>query len=349
MTAPSPLGFGLIGTGMIADFHVQAIRETVGAQLVAVAGRSEENVRQFAQRHGIPQWTTSVEALVANPAIHIVAITTPSGAHLEPALTAIRAGKHIVVEKPLEITLDRVDELLRAADAAGVRVAPIFQARFGEGARTLKAALDAGRFGRLVLCSAYVKWHRKAEYYVGSWRGTRALDGGGALMNQGIHAVDLLQWFAGMPRDVFGWTARRVHTEIEVEDTVCASLRFPHGGLGAIEASTALYPGWQRRLEICGEHGSAALEDDRLVHWDFRDERPDDPRIREAQQGQTMGSGASAPNAITHHRHLRQMQDLVDALRANRPLAIDGRSARNAVAIIRGIYASADQGKPITL
>jgi predicted dehydrogenase len=261
----------------------------------------------------------------------------------------MRAGKHVVVEKPLEITLDRVDELLRAAEVAGVRVAPIFQARFGEGARAVKAAIDMGRFGRLVLCSAYVKWHRTPEYYVGSWRGTRALDGGGALMNQGIHAVDLLQWFAGMPQDVFGWATRRVHTGIEVEDTVCASLRFPHGALGSIEASTALYPGWQRRVEICGENGSAALEDDRLVHWDFRTAQPEDEKILEAQRGEKMGSGASAPNAITHHRHLRQMQDLVDALQAGRPLTLDGRGARNAVAIIRGIYASAEKGMPVKL
>ena len=345
----TPLGFGLVGTGMIADFHVQAIRETRGAQLVAVAGRSAETVKQFAAKHGVPSWTTRVDDLLANPAIQIISITTPSGAHLEPALAAIRAGRHVVVEKPLEITLDRVDELLKSADAAGVRVAPIFQARFGEGARTLKAALDAGRFGRLVLCSAYVKWYRKPEYYVGSWKGTRSLDGGGALMNQGIHAVDLLQWYAGLPTEVFGWTTRRVHTGIEVEDTACASLRFPHGALGTIEASTALYPGWQRRVEICGENGSAALEDDRLVHWDFREELPGDERIRAAKLDEKMRSGASAPNAITHHGHLRQMQDLVDALRENRPLALDGQGARNAIAIIRGIYASAAQGAPVKL
>ncbi len=349
MIPAPPLGFGLVGTGMIADFHVQAIREASGGQLVAVAGRSPEKTRAFAAKHGIAVWTADVNALVSDPAVQVVCITTPSGAHLEPATAAVAAGKHVVVEKPLEITLDRVDTLLRAADAARVRVAPIFQARFGEGARTLKAAVSAGRFGRLVLCSAYVKWYRKPEYYVGSWRGTRTMDGGGALMNQGIHAVDLLQWFAGMPEEVFGWSTRRVHTGIEVEDTVCASLRFEHGALGVIEASTGAYPGWQRRVEISGEKGSAALEDDRLVHWDFREEEAGDEAIRSARTDEKMRSGASAPNAISHHGHLRQIQDLIDSIRANRPLALDGRGARNAVAIIRAIYASAEQGAPVKL
>src|SRR5882724_6373222 len=166
-TDASPIGFGIVGLGMIADFHAQAIAQVMGARLVGVASRNAENARAFAQKHGVPFSTSSVEELVSRPDISVVCITTPSGAHLDPALAAIRAGKHLVVEKPIEITTERVDELLGAAEAAGVKVAPIFQARFGEGARTVKAALDAGRFGQLVLASAYVKWHRGASYYSG--------------------------------------------------------------------------------------------------------------------------------------------------------------------------------------
>ena len=333
---------------MIADFHAQAIAHTKGGKLVGVATRNLENARAFAQRHKVVLATTSVDELVARPDIHVVCVTTPSGAHLEPALAAVRAGKHVVVEKPIEVTTERADELLRAADAAGVKVSPIFQARFGEGAQTIKAAIDAGRFGRLVLASAYVKWHRSAEYYSG-WKGSQKLDGGGAVINQAIHAIDLLQWFAGMPAEVFSWNTRRVYAQIESEDTATAALRYPDGALGAIEATTAAWPGWARRIELCGEKGSAMLEDDHVSHWDFRDELPGDERIRAKKIDRKMRSGSSAPGAISFEGHRRQIQDLIDAVRENRPVAIDGHEARKAVALIRAMYASAASGMPVRL
>ncbi len=348
MSATSTYGFAIIGVGMIAEFHAQALAAVQGARLVGVASRDREKAAAFAHKHGIPFVTASVEELVRRPEVDVVCITTPSGAHLEPALAAIRAGKHVVVEKPIEITPARVDELLAAARQAQVRVAPIFQARFGRGAATLKAALDAGRFGRLVLAGAYVKWHRGAAYYSG-WKGTLGLDGGGALMNQGIHAVDLLQWFAGMPSEVFCFATRRVHTAIEAEDTASATLRFASGALGTIEATTALYPGWRRRLEICGEHGSAVLEDDHLSRWEFREARPEDEAIRSTPDVAALGSGASAPNAISFVGHQLQLQGLVDALRSGGPLALEGAEARKAVALIRALYDSAARGAPVRL
>ena len=348
-TSPAPLGFGIIGLGMVADFHAQAIAASNGGRLVAIATRSAEKGRAFAQKHRVPVTVASIEELVARPEVDVVCITTPSGAHLEPALAAIRAGKHLVIEKALEITTERIDEILRAAEAAGVKVAPIFQTRFGESARQLKAAINAGRFGRLVLASVYVKWHRSVQYYTGGYRGNFALDGGGALMCQAIHGIDLLQWFAGMPSEVYCRTTRRVHAGIEGEDTATAVLKFPDGALGTIEASTALWPGWQRRIEICGELGSVILEDDHLAKWEFRDAQPGDEVIRAAKVDAAMRSGAGAPNAMTHLGHLRQIQDLIDALRDNRPVAIDGREARKAVALIRALYASAERGVPVKL
>ncbi len=346
--ASTPLGFGIVGVGMIADFHAQAIAASAGGRLVGVATRNADNARAFAAKHGAAVATTRVEELVAHPDVHVVCITTPSGAHLEPALAAIAAGRHLVVEKPIEITTERADAMLRAADAAGVKIAPIFQARFGDGARTLKAALDAGRFGRLVLASAYVKWHRSREYYTG-WKGTLALDGGGALINQAIHAIDLLQWFAGLPEEVFCRTTRRVYGHIEAEDTASAALKFPSGALGSIEATTAGWPGWGRRIEIVGELGSARLEDDRIDQWEFRTPQPGDDAIRGAQSKSGIGGGAGAANAITHHGHLRQIQDLIDALRTGRSPGIDGHEARKAVALIRALYASAAGGGPVKL
>lgn len=342
------LGFGIIGTGMIAGHHAQAIAAARGARLVGVASRSPENARVFAVRHAIPFAATSIGDLVSRPDIDIVCITTPSGAHLEPALAAICAGKHVVIEKPLEITTARADLILEAAARASVRVAPIFQARFGHGAQTLKSALDAGRFGRLVLASAYVKWHRAPSYYSG-WKGTLAIDGGGALINQGIHAIDLLQWFVGLPEEVFAFTTRRVHTAIEAEDTACAALRFPSGAFGVIEASTAAWPGWSRRLEICGETGSAALEDDHLARWDFRATQPGDDAIRSTSPDAAMRSGAGSPTAISFEGHLRQIQDLIDAINEDRPHAIDGHEGRKAVALVNALYSSAATGASVKL
>jgi predicted dehydrogenase len=347
MAAP-PLGFGIIGTGMIAGYHARAIAQIPGARLAGVSGRSAEKVRAFATQHQVPFATTNLDELLARPDVAVVCITTPSGAHLEPALAAIRAGKHVVIEKPLEITTARADRIIAAAAAAGVRLVPIFQARFGRGAQTVKAALDAGRLGRLVLASAYVKWHRPAAYYTG-WKGTLTLDGGGAVINQAIHGVDLLQWFAGLPAAVFAWQTRRVHTGIEAEDTAVAALRFPGGALGTLEATTALWPGWSRRIELGGEHGSVCLEDDHIVRWDFAPPAPGDEAIRAARRDDALGSGAGAPGAISFEGHRRQIQDLVDALRDHRPPAIEGAEGRKAVALVNAIYASADSGRPVVL
>lgn len=346
--AQSQIGFGLIGTGMIAEYHAQAIRATRGGALVGVASRSAEKARAFAEAHQVPFSASSIEELVTRPDVDVVCITTPSGAHLDVALAAIRAGKHVVIEKPLEITTERVDRILDAAAAVGVRVASIFQARFGIGARTLKAAIDSMRFGQLVLCSAYVKWHRPANYYTG-WKGTLELDGGGAVINQAIHGIDLLQWFAGLPVEVFAWKTRRVHTSIEAEDTACASLRFASGALGSIEASTASWPGWSRRIEITGELGSAALEDDNITRWDFRQPWPRDEDIRALKKNDSSGGGAASPTSISIDGHTKQLQDLIDSLRDNRPLAIDGVEGRKAVALVNALYASAESGRPVAI
>ncbi|MFZ5495833.1 MAG: Gfo/Idh/MocA family protein [Verrucomicrobiota bacterium] len=344
---PSPLGFAVVGTGMIAGYHAQAIARTPGARLVGVVSRSADRGRDFAAKHHIPVITATVEEMVARADVHVLNVTTPSGAHLGPALAAIRAGKHVVVEKPLEITPARCDAIIAAAEQHGVKVAAIFQGRFGAGAQKVKAALDAGRLGRLVLASAYVKWHRTADYYQTAWKGTWELDGGGALMNQAIHGVDLLQWFAGLPAEVSGRFTRRVHTGIQADDTTVATLLYPDGALGTIEASTALWPGWSRRIELCGEHGSLALEDDTIVKWDFVQAEPGDEAIRHAKRDDALGSGAGTPGGISLAGHLRQIGDLVEAVRADRPPAIGAREGRRAVALVHAIYESAKTGQAV--
>ncbi len=345
------IGFGLVGAGMIANYHAKAIKAlaaTHNIRLAGVLGLTIDEARQFAQKNDVPFYTDDAASFFARPEIDVVCIVTPSGAHLEPALQAIAAGKNLIVEKPLEITVARVDAILTAADAAKVKISAIFQARFSVGAKAVKAAIDAGRFGRLSLCSAYVKWHRSAAYYSG-WKGTLALDGGGAVMNQAIHAVDLLQWFAGMPAEVFAWKTRRVHLRIEAEDTACAALKFANGALGTLEATTAAYPGWERRIEICGEFGSAAIEDDRIVRWEFRESRDEDAQLLAGGAQAGAGSGAGAPDQISFEGHQKQIEDMVFALRNDTPLLVDGHQARNTVAFVRAVYESAESGMPVKL
>ena len=348
---PGSIGFGIIGTGMIANYHAKAIRalsEKYNIRLVGALDCMLDNARQFAQKNDVPFYTNNPEAFLARPDIQVVCITTPSGAHLEPALQAIRAGKHLIVEKPLEITVERVDTMLNAANQAGVKIAAIFQARLSAGARAVKKAIDSGRFGRLSLCSAYVKWHRTAAYYNG-WKGTLAIDGGGAVMNQAIHALDLLQWLAGMPAEVFAWKTRRVHLGIEAEDTACASFKFASGALGTLEATTAAYPGWERRIEICGEFGSVAIEDERIVRWDFREATEEDARLLASSAGAASASGAGSPDQINFAGHQQQIEDMVLALRNNVLLLIDGAQARNTVALVRALYESAECGLPVKI
>ncbi len=339
------LGFGFIGAGAIASFHARAVAQARGGRMVGVASRTRAGAEKFAAEHGMSFATDDVNALLKQPGLDAVCITTPSALHLQPALAAVRAGKHLMIEKPLDATVEGTDHILHEAEKHGVRVGSIFQARFGDAARQLKAAVDAGRFGRMVLASCYVKWNRATEYYTG-WKGKLSEDGGGAVINQAIHGVDLLQWFAGMPEEVFAWTTRRVHS-IESEDTAVAALKFASGAFGTIEASTALWPGFSRRIEICGEHGSVVMEDDDITRWEFRAPRPEDEKIRATRESGAMGSGAAAPMAIKFEGHLRQIQDFIDGIREQRPFFIEGAEARKAVALVRAIYDSAATGQPV--
>ncbi len=339
------LGFGFIGAGAIAHFHARAVAAARGGALVGVVSRTRATAEKFAAEHGMTFASDDAGALLKQPGLDAVCITTPSALHLEPALAAIRAGKHLMIEKPLDATVAGTDRILREAESHGVRVGSIFQARFGDAARQLKAAIDAGRFGRLVLAGCYVKWNRTTEYYSG-WKGKLSEDGGGVIINQAIHGVDLLQWFAGMPSEVFAWTTQRVH-KIESEDTCVAALKFASGAFGTIEGTTAAWPGWSRRIEICGENGSAVMEDDDIARWEFRVAQPGDEQVRAARESSAKGSGAANPMAINFEGHLRQIQDFIDGIREQRPFFIEGREARKAVALVRAIYDSAASGQPV--
>src|SRR5438270_623633 len=350
---PAPLGFALVGCGMIARFHVRALAEVPGTRVAALVSRTPANAAKLIAETGLPPCPVfaTVEEAVAAPGVDAVVITTPSGAHLEPAVVAAKAGKHVVVEKPLEITAERCDRVIAACDAGGVKLCTIFPSRFADSSRTLKSAVEAGKFGRLTLGETTCKWWRSQAYYdEGGWKGTLALDGGGALMNQAIHNVDLLLWMMGPATHVCGLTATLAHERIEVEDTAVACLRFKNGALGVIQATTSVHPGYPKTIAIHGDRGSAVIEQEDVLRWDFNPPTADDERVKErfAQKVGASG-GASDPAAISHRGHMLQLSDFVAAIRENRTPKVDGREGRKAVAAICAIYESARTGKAIEL
>jgi len=345
-------GVGIVGCGMIAEYHTRAIREIPGARVIAAWSRNPANGRKIAElAGGNCAVFDDLSAMLATPGLDTVCICTPSGAHMEPALAAARAGKHVVVEKPLEITLPRCDAIIAACGSAGVSLCTIFPSRFSAANQKLKEAVQSGRFGRLTLGDTHVKWWRIQDYYdSGGWRGTWALDGGGALMNQAIHNVDLLTWLMGDVASLCASTATLAHERIEVEDTAVAAVRFRNGALGVIEAATSVYPGLHKRIEIHGDRGSARVEQDDITLWSFRDPAPGDEAILAGIQARSSGnSGASDPRGISHEGHRAQLADFFDAIDSNRPPLVDGREGRRAVEIIRAIYRSASTGLPVNL
>lgn len=344
------IGFGIVGCGMISRFHAKAVADIRGAKVVACQDAFPQAADKLAAELGCTAYH-DLDALLADPDVEVVTICTPSGLHMEPAVAAAKAGKHIIVEKPLDITLKRCDSMIDAAKKAGVVLSTIFPSRFHESSQLVKQAIDKGRFGRLTMGDAYVKWFRTQEYYDGgAWRGTWKLDGGGALMNQAVHSVDLLLWFMGPAIEVTAYTATLAHQRIEVEDVAAATVRFANGALGVIEASTATWPGELKRLEISGDAGSAIVREEDLAVWKFAKETKADDAIRQNMASRTQtGGGAADPKAIGHHGHTLQFQDVLAAIKKGKQPLIDGPEGRKAVELILAIYKSAETGNPVKL
>lgn len=348
--AKDSLGVLIVGCGMIANFHAKAIADSDGMHLVGVTARRKDASDEFAKKYGCVSFAT-IDAALADARIDVVSICTPSGAHLDPAIAAAAAGKHVVIEKPLEVTTQRCDEIIAACEQAGVRLAVTFQSRFHRSSQLLKQALNAGRFGTVTMGDAYVKWFRSQDYYdSGAWRGTWKLDGGGALMNQAIHSVDLLLWLMGDVEELSAFTSTLTHDRIEVEDTAVATLRFKSGALGVIEATTTAYPGSLKRIEVTGSGGSVILEEEDLTQWEFVEPDDQDEIIRREMAGQTeTGGGASDPAAIGHHGHTELFNEVVAAIRENRPSTLDGQQGRRSVEVIQAMYESAKTGRIVRL
>ncbi len=336
-------GIGIVGTGAIALKHAQAIAELEGAELSGLFNPNPRSAEAARSRFSAPVFS-DMEEFLAIEGLDIVCICTPSGMHLEPGLAAIQAGKHLVVEKPIEINTDRADELIDGAAKNGVKLAVIFQNRFSPDYQKLKKAVDAGVFGRLLMGNAYVNWFRNDAYYsTSAWKGTLKADGGGALINQGIHTIDLLLDLMGDVKNVYGQVQTTLYP-IEGEDLGAALVNFQNGALGNITAATALYPGYPERIEVFGTEGSAILEGGKLTAWNIKDQPP-----LELSSASASGSGSSDPNAIGIQLHLDQWRLFLEALETDQPVIVDGKTARKSVELICAIYESSRLGKALAL
>lgn len=341
-----PLNFAIIGAGNIGKIQAEAIQQIPEARVTVVCNRNEAAGRALADKTGAT-WVADYADAVARDDVDIVTICTPSGTHMEIAVAAAEAGKHLLVEKPIDISLARIDTMLAAVEKAGVVLACVFPLRFAQGVHKAKAAVEAGRLGRLTLADCYVKWFRPQSYYDSNWRGTWELDGGGALMNQSIHNIDLLQWLAGPVKSIMAQSATLAH-DMQTEDTASALLTFEHGGLGVIQGATSCWPGDRARVELHGDQGTIVLEEGRIVVWKLADASEEEEHAMLTLETQ-QGSGAADPTAIGYEMHRRQIVDLIEAIRTGRTPAIQGAEARKAVEIICAIYLAASNGHLVTL
>ena len=327
---------GIIGSGNISGTHTRAALAIPGVAVSAVWGPTRDKAARLAETAGAAAYD-DLERFLQHKPMDLVAIGTPSGVHAEQAIAAAQRGLHVLVEKPVDVQTARIDRLIATVERVGVQAGVFFQDRLKPDIVRLKELVTSGALGSLVFAAGRVPWYRPPEYYRDSrWRGTWGLDGGGALMNQGIHTVDVLQWLMGPVARLSARTATRLH-DIEVEDTAVAVLEFASGALGTIEAMTSVYPGYGRRVEVTGSNGTAVLEGDTLVKVDLRG-----GSAVSADAAPTVA--ASSPLVADASAHQRILQDFLDAISAGRPPVVDLREGRRSVAIVEAIYGSAQNG-----
>ncbi|NMA85338.1 MAG: Gfo/Idh/MocA family oxidoreductase [Epulopiscium sp.] len=334
--------FGIIGCGIISKAHASALAESKGGILYSVCDIIEEKAKELAEQYNVEKVYTDYNEMLQDPNVDVVCICTPSGLHGEMCIAAAKAGKHIVCEKPMEITEEKNEAILEAIRKYPVKMQCIFQRRTMNAAIETRKLIQEGRLGKIVLACAYLKYYRDQAYYDSAgWRGTWELDGGGALMNQGVHGVDLLAWMVGEKITSVFARAGTLARDIDVEDTSVALLQWEGGGYGVIEGTTTVYPGLDTRFEIHGEKGTIIFGDQGVEMWKFLDEEPPLPA-----EGESLG-GASDPKAISSIGHYILIEDLIDAIKEDREPMIPPEEGKVAVALIRGIYRSAKENKEV--
>lgn len=327
---------GLIGGGNISETHARAARAIQGVGIAAVYGTNSEKVRRLCAEHGGTAYTDFAAFVVHRP-MDLVIVGSPSGLHASQGIAAAKQGVHVLTEKPIDISTSRADELIEVAKQSGVKLGVIFQDRMKPHIRQLKDWIDRGLLGKPLLVDGRVKWYRPPEYYANSrWRGTLALDGGGALMNQGIHTIDLLLWLFGDVARLQARVATQLHS-IESEDTATALFEFVNGAMGIFHATTAAYPGYPRRVEISGTEGTVVLEHDRIVAVDLRNAPPEGTKFAERDENL---SGSSA--VVSDSRgHQVVIEDFLCAIQKDTAPACDGREGRRSLALVEAIYRAA--------
>lgn len=343
------IGFGVVGLGM-GKHHCKAVRTAPGARLVAVCDTDAGRLGPAAEEYGCRAYG-DFDEMLKDDEIQVVNIATPSGSHAELGLRAAAAGKHLIVEKPADIKAERIDQLLEAGQQHGVRVAGIFQSRFDRLNIHIREAIAAGRLGRLIGVHGHLPWYRKQSYYEGdhgSWKGTWDMDGGGSLMNQGVHTVDLLQWLVGPVEAVMGMFGVFGH-QIEAEDQAVALLRFANGAIGTLYTTTCCYPGYSQRVTIYGSEGSVLKDEGALQAWKLLgdEDGKEEKELLAAYGVNKEASGAADPLAVSFDGHTQIIVDMIEAVNEGRQPAITLDSARHAVEIINAIYESGRTGREV--
>lgn len=323
----------LIGCGGIAVAHCSALSALDEASVIGVYDTSLDRAKAFSEQWGIETVYESMDALLASQA-DLVALCTPSGLHAPLAMQCMKAGKHVVVEKPIALTEEDCEKLLQTEKETGKLCAPISQLRFSDGMRRAKEIIDSGALGKPVLCDLYMKYYRNTQYYANSWRGTVAMDGGGALMNQGIHGIDLMHFLMGDIAQLNGTVRTLVHP-IEVEDTAVATVVFKSGALGVIEGTTSVCPGYPRRFELHFENGSMIIEEDHIVSCSL-------PDFEAQEKGETFNS-FNDPTSISYEFHRRQYANILAAIKGEEPLFYTAAQASESVKTILSIYRSSKE------
>ncbi len=338
-------GFGVIGCGVISSTHCDAISRIPNATLVAVMDKVEAAARACAERWGC-DWHTDLDELLARDDIDVVNVVVPSGLHAQIGIKAAEAGKHVICTKPIDITLEAIDELILACRRNGVKLGATHQLRSYPVYKRIKQAIDEGRLGKPLYANAFVPWYRSPEYYAGSWHGTKALDGGGALMNQSIHYVDLLVWLFGDVAELAGLADTMIH-DIEVEDCASAVLKFRNGAQGLMQGTTCTYKGQPARLEVHGTKGNILVVGDELALWDVDgDELEYNPTA--GREGAAADPKKGMPE-LAVQAHVEQISDLLKAIEEDREPILSGVEARRAVEVILAIYKSSQERSWVSL
>ena len=335
---------GIIGGGNISETHARAAREIAGVEIAAIYGANRDKAERLSQLYGGAVYD-SLPLFLEHTPLDLVIIGSPSGLHAAEGIAAARRGLHVLVEKPIDVTTERADELISECTRAGVKLGVCFQDRVSPDICRLKQLLETGHLGKPILVSGRVKWYRPPEYYSGSrWRGTLALDGGGALMNQGVHTVDLLLWLMGDVTRVYAKALTALHA-IESEDTVVTTLEFANGAVGTLEVGTSIYPGYQRRVELTGSEGTIILEHDRLIAADLHTPLSEPLSLTAG----TSNASASSPIVSDVSGHKKLLEDFLRSIETNGRPVCDGAEGRRSIALVQAIYESSRTGQPVTL